>query len=273
MSLLRFRALALIVPLGWCLTQVQSGLIMSWEEFARQPPRTPCVLQFRSGTGALLYYGAKHTYSPGDLQIAEIERLWSEFRPTLAFSEGGVRPAAASVVEAVRRYGEPGLVRVLADRQRVRIRSIEPPQGEEIGAMLREWPAERVKLYYFLRAMMGFGRGGQEQPVTAYAAAQLGSLTQTRGLGGAPVTIGEVETAIAKLNPPLADWRAVPESWFNPRRSEAFTNEFSRRLSLFRDGYMLRNLVEAVRGGERVFAVVGSSHVVMQERALQAALR
>lgn len=65
----------------------------------------------------------------------------------------------------------------------------------------------------------------------------------------------------------------MPESWFNPTRSESFTNEFTRRLSLFRDEHMLRNVVAAVRGGERVFAVVGSAHVIRQERALQAALR
>jgi hypothetical protein len=246
---------------------------MSWEEFARQPARTPCILRIQYGEGALLYYGARHTYEPTDRQIAQIEQLWSEFRPTLAFSEGGVRPASAGVAEAVRRYGEPGLVRVLADRQQVRIRSIEPPPDEEMAAMLRAWPAERVKLFYFLRAMLGYGRGGPQQPVTAYAAAQLAGLARIRGLGGPPLTIGDVEVAVAKLSPPLPDWRAVPESWFDPARSEAFTNEFARQLSVFRDEQMLRNLVAAVRAGERVFAVVGSSHVIMQERALKAALR
>jgi hypothetical protein len=94
-----------------------------------------------------------------------------------------------------------------------------------------------------------------------------------RGLGGPALTSRDMEVAIAKLSPPLPDWRAVPESWFDPARSEAFTNEFTRQLSVFRDEHMLRNLVAAVRGGERVFAVVGSSHVIMQERALKAALR
>jgi hypothetical protein len=46
------------------------------------------------------------------------------------------------------------LVRLLSDRHRVKIRSIEPPRDEEILPMLREWPPERVKLCYFLRVMM-----------------------------------------------------------------------------------------------------------------------
>ena len=59
---------------------------MTWEEFAREPARTPCV------PARLLYHGAPHTFSPDDPEIADIERLWNEFRPSLSFSEGGVRP-------------------------------------------------------------------------------------------------------------------------------------------------------------------------------------
>jgi hypothetical protein len=269
---MRLLTLVLCAPLGCGLAQVQPGLIMTWEEYARQPRHAPFALKFHAGTGELLYYGADHTFRPDDPQIAEIERLWNEFRPTLAFSEGGIRPASLSVEDAVRRWGEPGLVRVLADRQGVQIRSIEPPQNEEIGAMLREWPPDRVKLYYFLRAMMGYGRGMQEQQATDFAMDQLKILNQTKGIEGPPRTIAEIEAALATFSPPLADWRAAPESWFNPMRSEAFTNEFSRKLGRLRDEHMLKNLLESVRGGERVFAVVGLTHVIMQERALRAAL-
>ena len=113
---------------------------------------------------------------------------------------------------------------------------------------------------------------GPDEPARDYARDQLEMLDRSRGMDGPPRTIEEVEAALARLGPPLADWRDVPEGLFNPTRSEAFTNEFSRILSRFRDEHMLRNLVTAVCSGERVFAVVGSAHVIMQERALKAAL-
>jgi hypothetical protein len=263
---------ALFIPFGWCLAQIQPGLIMTWEEFARQRPRTPCVLRRHAGAGELLYYGARHTFRSDDPQIAEIERLWAVFQPTIAFSEGGIRPATANVPEAVRRYGEPGLVRLLADRHQVQIRSIEPPRDEEIVAMLSEWPPDRVKLYYFLRAMMGYRREVHDQPANEYAMRELEILNRTPRIDGRPRIIEQIEAALATLNPPFADWRVVPENLFDPTRSEAFTNEFSRKLSLFRDEHMLKNLVTSVLRGERVFAVVGSTHVIMQERALKAAL-
>lgn len=183
---MRLRTLALLAPLGWCLGQVQPGRIMPWEEYARQPPRSPYALRIRSGAGELLYYGARHTYRPDDPQIVEIERLWEEFHPTLAFREGGVRPTAPSVPDAVRRYGEPGLVSVLAAGRRVKIRSIEPAKDVEIAAMLRDWPPERVKLYYFLRAMMGHARGTPELSAKSFADRELQTLNRTPGLSLQP---------------------------------------------------------------------------------------
>jgi len=41
----------------------------------------------------------------------------------------------------------------------------------------------------------------------------------------------------------------------------------------YRDVYIVRLLVQHVQEGRRVFAVVGGSHVVMQEQALRARLR
>jgi hypothetical protein len=40
-------------------------------------------------SGELLLFGARHTSDLQDPQIAKIERLWREFRPQAAFSEGG----------------------------------------------------------------------------------------------------------------------------------------------------------------------------------------
>lgn len=47
-----------------------------------------------------------------------------------------------------------------------------------------------------------------------------------------------------------------------------YTNELARQLSRLRDQHMVDLLHAALLPGARVFAVVGASHVVMQEQAL-----
>jgi len=82
----------------------------------------------------------------------------------------------------------------------------------------------------------------------------------------------EFERSCLWLSPRLKDWRETPADWFDPTKSEAYTNQVSRLSNEFRDRHMVMLLTEAVKKGGRVFAVVGFSHVVIQERALKAAL-
>ena len=67
------------------------------------------------------------------------------------------------------------------------------------------------------------------------------------------------------------DWETMPDEWVCPLVWESFTNEICRQSSYFRDASQVATLLEAVKAHQNVFAVVGASHVVMQERALREA--
>ena len=97
------------------------------------------------------------------------------------------------------------------------------------------------------------------------AEAELRRLSHFRGLRGSPSSLREIEKAVPA-------WPNTPESWFNPLHSEAFTNEISRELSQIRNRHMVRLLVAQVAAGQRVFAISGRTHLVMQEPALRNAV-
>lgn len=72
------------------LAACRRGRILSYEEYARIEHDIPYVLRFSHGHGSLLFFGSAHTYDPGDPQVGRIAALWTDFRPTLAYNEGGV---------------------------------------------------------------------------------------------------------------------------------------------------------------------------------------
>ena len=88
-----------------------------------------------------------------------------------------------------------------------------------------------------------------------------------------PSSLSEIEDSVASLIPDLKDWTKVPAEWFVPFRTDSYTNHVARRLSEYRNSHMVKLLIDAVNRQERVFAVVGASHVVMQERVLRAKLK
>lgn len=251
--------------------------IMSFEEYVKKPHPVPYILKLSSSKGRLLYFGTKHTYDPNDPEIAHMEKLWLKLKPDVAFFEGADpenTPAVVKTREEIIRGGEPSLVLFLAARDRVPVKTLEPFRGDEIALLLEKYLPKQVKVFYVLRQIPEFKRGHHDETIEAYTGNVLGWLSSRPELRGMPRTIEELQASSASFFPQLADWRDVPDTWFDPAVSPppTYLNDISRQLSEFRDRHMVTLLTEQVVKGKRVFAAVGASHVVMQERALRAAL-
>jgi hypothetical protein len=245
--------------------------ILSWDAYRSLPHSFPYVLRLADLPGELLIFGAQHTNDPSHPELQEIERLWRGFRPQVAFSEGGIRPAARSRDDAVTRFGEPGLLRLLADRDHVELRSLEPAEDEEATALVPQFQPGQVKLFYVLRNLSSDspadGRSLKEKQRMA-----LESVRNRQRLNGSPSSLKELSAIAARLLPELTDWRLISASWFDPTRADTFLNEIARRSSDYRNCYMVPLLTHTVREGKRVFVVVGGTHAVVQEGALRSAL-
>ncbi len=139
--------------------------------------------------------------------------------------------------------------------------------------MLKKFAPERLKIFYFLRYIDSYKGMKSDQPIAEYAVGLFKLLARIPGLEGPPHSAAEVDDYLSKFATGVSSWKDVPDSWFHPLKHDSYTNDISRETSLFRDRAMFKVLVESVNRGERVFAVVGAGHVVMQERALRAVLR
>jgi hypothetical protein len=249
---------------------------MSFEEYAKKRHPVPYILKLSSGKGRLLYFGARHVFGSNDPELTQIERQWAKFKPEVAFFEGAdpeSTPTAAKSRDEVR--AESSLVVFLAARDNVPVYSLEPRQRDEITLLLKSYSPEEVKVFYVLRQIPQFRSGTHTESIETYTGNVLRWLSSKPELKGAPRTVAELKDSCARLFPQLADWRDVPQAWFDPVPTPppTYLNDVSRRLSELRDRHMLTLLSAQVVQGKRVFAVVGASHVVMQERALRSAIK
>ena len=263
-----------VVAAGTACTAARCPEVMTWEEYGRQNPHWPYVIHFRArGGGELLYFGSRHVYRPDDPMLAEIERLWADFRPDIAFNEGGNPPVEATRERAVRRHGEPGLVRFLGARDDVPVASLEPSDAEVIADLRRSFTAEEVKLSYLLRFVDEFPARESDGSLEEELGKIFRWYDRRPGLGGPPHTLEELEEVFERRFPGLGSYRDVPHAWFDPVRSDTVLNRIARAGSDYRDRHMVELLSRHVAEGQRVFAVVGGTHVVMQEPALRGRIR
>lgn len=246
--------------------------IMGFKEYGTIKHERPYIINLSTNNGALLYFGIGHAYSYDDPQIAELEKQFDKFRPTLILNESGTPPAAESAKEAVEKYGEPGLLSYLAGKHKIPIRSIDPPRMVEIQHILdqKKWSLEQVAVFYILRRIPENNKKTAPEDPEKIVLTSLTQSAKIPGFESLPKTIAEFTSVVKRLLPEVSDWRKIDQRYFDPNPDLGFyTNEIANTSVLFRGKYMVEMLSNSVKNGERVFAVVGASHVVKQEKALK----
>lgn len=248
---------------------------MSFAEYAELTHPTPYVVRWELSDATLVYFGARHTFDPGDRQAADIAEQWAKLRPTIAFNEGGDPPVQDSASAAITGYGEAGLLRYLAARDGVPIRSLEPTYAAQVAALQRSFTGEQIAVYYVIRQLEQHHRKVIDRSPESEASRVLAYLSTIPGLEQAPRDVDALVAACARLLPVPHHCLHPDANLLDPARFDtgAYTNELARQLSRQRDEHMVDLLTAALRPGARVFAAVGASHVVMQERALDERVR
>jgi hypothetical protein len=260
--------LTLVVFCGAQTTNPESR-ILSYKDYARIKHDVPYVLEFDLGKGALLMYGGRHVFDPADPQIDDIQREWERFKPDVAYNEGGNPSTDMALKSAVERSGEAGLVRHLAARDAVPVATFEPREVDEVRFLLDHYSAEQVKVFIVLRSYLTFRKSKQDETADQYIKRVLrGPTWEESGIANTVRDLVEFQAACNRLFPGLDDWRKISDDWFDPAADGQFTNDAQNLSGGFRDHHIFQVLTSRARRGDRVFAVIGASHVPVQEPAL-----
>lgn len=290
--LLAFLGVFVIVFSQWGYRRVQTlspvaqlpadAAFLSWDDHNRvyQATETPYVLKLSHSDGKAVYFGSFHTNDPDDPQIAQLIDAWDEFEPTVALLESRLGLYVGGLRAGVGEFGEAGAVFALARTNDVPVFSLEPAYDDEIAALLAEFPPEHVAVYFTMRVFWSECRGKPADALDGLALHLLRKRTNVDGLRDSINSIDELDAVWDRDFSDLPDWRAAATS-----DRDAYTvyekadttggvilNAIGNADREVRGRHMSRTLIDLMSRGERVFAVVGRSHVIRQEPILRAAL-
>lgn len=226
----------------------------------------PYVVELDALPGKLLYFGCQHTADASDPQLVELERLWRDFRPTVALCEGRERMYRFASRPNEGPYSESRLVRTLAYRTGVKLYTLEPEYRDEVAGLLRRHDAKDVATYFTLRVYTSEAKGYQGDK-NSLASSLLKKRTDIEGLRNTFETLASFDEHWKSAFSDTLDWRELPNTESHPKLLEI--GNTSRQV---RGEHMIATRVELTRKGERVFAVVGASHVIRQEPSLRTLL-
>lgn len=221
------------------------------------------------GRGSLLYFGALHSKDPNHPEQAELRRVWREFRPTVALVEGRMGFFVGTATQGIRIFGEGAAVYAMAERDGIRLHTLEPPLEVEIAALEECGDRTQVGMFRFLSGYMSARRGG---PVSEFKIDRLLS-KRARPLTEAFATREAFDKYFASQFPDETGWRDLPEQAMWPGRSDTLLHRMATRSNEARDEHFNRVMIDLVNRGERVLAIAGRSHTVVQEPVLWESLQ
>lgn len=225
--------------------------------------REPYVLELQNRNGAVVFYGARHTSDPKDPQQLDIERRWNAFNPTVALYEGRQRNFYdTKLLDFLKGRSEAETLHQLAIRDGVRIYTLEPSYEDEVAPVVAAYGKERTAMYFTLRGYFSEAGGRMDESL---AQDLLTKRTNTPALRGSLVTLADLDRVWRHEHPAL-EWRTLKSE---PR--DSVFHQMSLLSRKVRGEHIARTIIDLTSRGERVFAVVGSGHVIRLEWMLRAA--
>jgi hypothetical protein len=259
-----------LISLGsFSCSSFTQGNLLTWQEYTEHPRIGPYILELDKKPGRLFYYGAFHKVDPKDPQFEDIEQKWEQFRPTCAFCEGRIWPLEESRAQAIQSYGEQGLITFLAARDGIPVKCIDASISEQIRYLRNRYPPHQVKIFFILRQASINKMLRRKEKNLDDACLLLSKMERFGGSRYFPATLVEFEHMVSQLFPELDNWQNIPYAYFQSKEIGGFLADIHKELLEYRDQTMVKKVTKALKKGERVFAVVGRSHVFKQQDILR----
>lgn len=275
----------LIVFVAW-LCVVGWGFVFAWRPLPTYSPLTAAIpgtpiltgsqyqlgheepflvrADHSSGSGTVLVFGSKHTKDPNDPSLERIKFEFESFAPTVVLCEGRMTGLLfPGLMDPVKTFGEPGLVRKLAYANGCPVFTWEPsPRGEVEGLLNQSFDKKQIALRLMLSSYFGNLRFGKPDDPDEFVNDTIRKKKSWPEIGNLFADVTELDLAWASYFPDGPDWRDVSDEQTLP----GFLGEMDA--NLVRDAHLFSIIHELVERGERVFVIAGSSHAVKLEGAV-----
>jgi len=245
--------------------------ILSFQEYASVRHPCPYVVDIRDDSASrLVLFGGRHSSDPSDPMFARIEEGFATLEPRFAMHEGTPPAVELEREIAIRRHGEAGLIRLLAESAGIETESMDIPLPVEASLLRRELSQSEVLVFLVVRQLASFNRKTARMNFDGYFGDFFALIAPALGIERIGWPLIEAEH-LRVMGMPLV--RAeITGLQTDPLRDALPTQRIAARSNRMRDEHMLGRLLDAVSKYGRVFATVGVTHAVMLEPALRLAL-
>ena len=236
-------------------------------------PVNPYIINLENKDKRLVVIGTQHTRDTSSPLFVEMEKAFKNWQPAVVINEGGnLTKTYTSRNEAIKRSGELGLVKYLADNAGIKTINGDAPDKLEFDELTLAFSKEAALLFFASERFIfpyAFGQfsGELEQ---AYDSIFIKMYLEKEGIILAPheKTFAYYKQLYKKYFSEEFSLDNINQADFIPFSTKHYFNGVARKSKELRDIYLCQQIEAQLRTHYSVLVVYGGWHVLAIEPAL-----
>jgi hypothetical protein len=237
-------------------------------------PKNPYVITLSNKTKQLSVVGTQHSYDTAAAMFTVIEDIFNRLKPEIIINEGGnLTKKYASRNQAIKRSGELGLEKYLADNAGIKTINGDMPDKLEFDQLSKTFSKQEALVYFASERFIfpyAFGQypGNLEaQYDSVFIKGYL--LKEKIELNAEERTFAYYKEAYKKYFKQDFSLDNINQLDFTPFLRRGHFNDITRSSKQIRDQYLLSKIEEQLKLHSRILLVFGGWHILAVEPALK----
>lgn len=255
-----------------------------WKKIAVGKKEYEIIINNSKNIGQLAYFfGANHSFDPNNKQYERLRAFWKQFtehaKNPIVFIEGGVRPVLPSDEIAICRESESGLIVRWVYGLNIPVQSAEPSDLEQMQKLSLAFSRDEIAYYYFIRSVhQWLSRDDNMETIDIFIGKTLQHYDKEWNWNDYDFSLDHMK----KLHHTFTnsdfdnDFSLQDRNYFLnifiSIKDTGVINRVGSELATLRNVHMVMLFLEAWQQGYSIFAALGGSHVILQERAVRTLL-
>lgn len=226
----------------------------------------------------MYYFGAAHSFDPIHPQFKLLEKKWRNFikktkkQKCILLIENKIKKTyIKNQKDAVLQCGEPGFAIYLAKKNKINFKCPEPSIRLQVKELLKSYKINEVMYFYFIGVLAQWYKLKYKPEFKKYAALILRHLKRELNWLKFDFYLTNLEKTHQNIFKERLNqkYKKTIREAASPVEYNSIINEISRRNSMFRNRYIVKEIKKLWDKKKNIFIVYGSGHAVIQRKELE----
>lgn len=248
--------------------------ILSHEEAVKIDYDLPYIYELTKGKKKLIVLGAGHIADPTHIQYKKFRDLFKKLKPDAVFVESSSNEKDwsdfKSENDVIKICGESTWLVYYAQKNKISAFSWDLPYNKEIKLLLKKYSKELIFAHYILRNIPYLDKNKLETQLQNRIN-QFKNASNWKGFDYSRGNLNKIHNKLFKKEIDFSNNEFYLIAPY-PFKNDSILNKISRDASIERDKHSVKTILGAFKKYDKVIAIMGSTHAVMQEPAYKAYL-